>query len=209
MKTILIAVMLLSLYLLYRIAFPKTIKKPKQTSVLSRQKIIEKEIIGQSRVVLSFQRQAVPVAAKTCETVSSHENEDSFVPENESGMMDISVPLEQEDEPEELEIDPEEEAEELRQLTGSEPDLASGFTFEELEQTVHEVDHPSGNDKQVAKVIYRLQDTDCITQLAAISPEKAERIKSLISLHVNEVESKIGKAGNEKPDQPDITGFLS
>ena len=209
MKTILVAVMLLSLYLLYRIAFPKPIKKPKPTSVLSRQKVNEKEIIGQSRVVLSFQRQAVPVAAKTCETVSSPENADSFVPENESGMMDVSVPLEQEDGPEEPEIDPDEEAEELRQLMGNEPDLASGCTFEELEQTVHGVNHPSGNDRQVAKVIYRLQDTDCITQLAAISPEKAEQIKSLISLHVNEVESKSGKTGNEKQGQPDITGFLS
>lgn len=206
MKTILVAVMLLALYLLYRIAFPKAIKKQKPTSVLSRQKVNEKEIIGQSRVVLSFQRQAVPVAAKTRETVSSPENADSFVPENESGMMDISVPLEQEDEPEEPEIDPEEEAEELRQLMGNEPDLACGCTFEELEQTVHGVNHPSGNDRQVAKVIYRLQDTDCISQLAAISPEKAERIKSLISLYVNEVESK---TGNEKPGQPDITGFLS
>jgi hypothetical protein len=209
MKTILVAVMLLSLYLLYRIAFPKPIKKSKPTSVLSRQKINEKEIIGQSRVVLSFQRQAVPVAAKTCETVSSHENEDSFVPKNESGMMDISVSLEHETEPDVPEIDPEEEAEELRQLTGNETELASGFTFEELEQTVQEVNHPSGNDRQVAKVIYRLRDTDCISQLAAISPEKAERIKSLISLHVNEVESKTEKTGNEKPDQPDITGFLS
>jgi len=206
MKTILVSLMLLALYPLYRSAFPKPIKKKKPTSVLSRQKINEKEIIGQSRVVLSFQRQAVPVAAKTYETVSSPENADSFVPENESGMMDISVSLEHQDEPEEPEIDPEEEAEELRQLMGDEPDLASGFTFEELEQTVHEVNHPSGNDRQVAKVIYRLQDTDCITQLAAISPEKAERIKSLISLHVNEVESK---TGNGKPDQPDITGFLS
>jgi len=209
MKTILIAVMLLALYLLYRIAFPKPIKKQKPTSVLPRHKVHEKEIIGQSRVVLSFQRQAVPVAAKTCETVSSHENADSFVPENESGMMDISVSLEHEDEHEEPEIDPEEEAEELRQLTGDETELASGFTFEELEQTVHEVNHPSGNDRQVAKVLYRIQDTDCISQLAAISPEKAERIKSLISLHVNEVESKTGKSGNEKPQQPDITGFLS
>jgi len=199
-------VMLLALYLLYRIAFPKPIKKQKPTSVLSRYKVNEKEIIGQSRVVLSFQRQAVPVAAKTCDTVSSHENADSFVPENESGMMAISVPLQHEDDPEEPEIDPEEEAEELRQLMGNEPDLASGCTFEELEQTVHGVNHPSGNDRQVAKVIYRLQDTDCITQLAAISPEKAERIKSLISLYVNEVESK---TGNEKPGQPDITRFLS
>ena len=209
MKTILVAVMLLALYLLYRIAFPKPIKKPKPTSVLSRLKVNGKEIIGQSRVVLSFQRQAVPVAAKTCETVSSHENEDSFVPENESGMMDISVSLEHETEPDVPEIDPEEEAEELRQLTGNETELASGFTFEELEQTVQEVNHPSGNDRQVAKVIYRLRDTDCISQLAAISPEKAERIKSLISLHVNEVESKTGKSENEKPDQPDINGFLS
>ncbi len=209
MKTILVAVMLLALYLLYRIAFPKPIKKKKPNSVLSRQKANEKEIIGQSHVVLSFQRQAVPVAAKTCNTASSHENADSFVVENESGMMDISVPLQHEDEPEEPEIDPEEEAEELRQLMGNDPEQASGFTFEELEQTVHGVNHPSGNDRQVAKVIYRLQDTDCISQLVAISPEKAERIKNLISLHVNEVESETGKTGNEKPGQPDITGFLS
>lgn len=209
MKTILVTVMLLALYLLYRIAFPKPIKKQRPTSVLSRQKVNEKEIIGQSRVVLSFQRQAVPVAAKTCETVSSDKNEASFVPESESGIMDISVPLQQEDETEEQEIDPEEEAEELRQLTGNETEFASGCTFEELEQTVLEVNHPSGNDRQVAKVIYRLQDTDCITQLAAISTEKAERIKSLINLNVNEVESKTGKTGNENPDQPDIAGFLS
>jgi hypothetical protein len=209
MKTILIVVMLLAMYLLYRIAFPKAIKKQKPTSVLSRQKVNEKEIIGQSRVVLSFQRQAVPVAAKTCETVSSHENGDSFVPENESGMMDISVSLKHENEPEKQEIDPEEEAEELRQLMGNETELANGCTFEELEQTVNEVNHPSGDERKVAKVLYRLQDTDCIIQLAAISPEKAERIKSLINLHVNEAESKTGKSGNEKPGQPDITGFIS
>ena len=209
MKTILIAVMLLVLYLLYRIVFPKPIKKQKPPSVLSRQKVNEKEIIGQSRVVLSFQRQAVPVAAKTYETASSDRNEDSFVQENESGQMDISVSLKHEDENEEQEIDPEEEAEELRQLTGSEPELAGGFTFEELEQTVSEVNHPSRNERKAAKVLYRLQDTDCIIQLAAISPEKAERIKSLINLHVNEVESKTGKSENEKPDQPDINGFLS
>jgi hypothetical protein len=209
MKTILVAVLLLALYLLYRIAFPKPIKKQKPTLLLFKPKVNEKEVIGKSRVVLSFQRQAVPIAAKTCETISPHQNADSFAQETDPGLMDISVPLQHEDENEEAEIDPEEEAEELRQLMGNEPDLASGFTFEELEQTVHEVDHPSGNDKQVAKVIYRLQDTDCINQLAAISPEKAERIKSLISLHVNEVESKTGKTGNEKPGQPDITGFLS
>ena len=124
-------------------------------------------------------------------------------------MMDISVSLKHENEPEESGIDPEEEAEELRQLMGNDPEQASGFTFEELEQTVNEVNHPSKNDREVAKVLYRIQNTDCVTQLAAISPEKAERIKSLISLHVNEVESKTEKAGNEKSDQPDITGFLS
>jgi hypothetical protein len=209
MKTLLVGVLLLALYLLSRIAFPKSAKKQKIAPSLFWPKLNEKEIIGQSRVVLSFQRQTVPVAAKTSEPVSSDRNVDSFVPENESGQMDISVSLKYENEPEEQEIDPEEEAEELRQLTGSEPELAGGFTFEELEQTVSEVNHPSRNERKAAKVLYRLQDTDCIIQLAAISPEKAERIKSLINLHVNEVESKTGKSENEKPDQPDINGFLS
>lgn len=209
MKTILVGILLLVLYLLSRIAFPKPTKKQRITPGLFRPKVNEKEVIGQSRVVLSFQRQAVPITARTCEPISSDENTNSFVPENETGLMDISVSLEHGNENEEPEIDPEEEAEELRQLTGSEPELAGGFTFEELEQTVNEVNHPSKNDRQVAKVLYRIQDTDCVTQLAAISPEKAERIKSLISLHVNEVESKTGKTDEEKSDQPDINGFLS
>jgi hypothetical protein len=209
MKTFLVAVILLALYLLSRIAFPKPAEKQKIAPGLFRPKVNEKEVIGQSRVVLSFQRQAVPVTAKTCEPASSDKNTDSFVPENDSGLMDISVPLEHGKENEESEIDPEEEAEELRQLTGSESEMAGGFTFEELEQTVSEVNHPSKNDRQVAKVLYRIQDTDCITQLAAVSPEKAERIKSLINLHVNEVESKTGMTGEEKQDQPDINGFLS
>ena len=209
MKIFLVVVILLSLYLLYRIAFPKPAKKQKIAPGLFRPKVNEKEVIGQSRVVLSFQRQAVPIAAKTYDPVSSDKNANSFVPENESGLMDISVPLEHGNGNEEPEIDPEEEAEELRQLTGSEPEMAGGFTFEELEQTVNEVNHPSKNDRQVAKVLYRLQDTDCVTQLAAISPEKAERIKSLINRHVTEVENKTGKTGEEKPDQPNITGFLS
>ena len=209
MKTILVGILLLALYLLSRIAFPRPAKKQKIAPGLFRSKVNEKEIIGQSRVVLSFQRQAVPVAAKTCETVSSDKNVDSFVPENEPGLMDISVSLEHGNKNDEPEIDPEEEAEELRQLTGSESEMAGGFTFEELEQTVNEVNHPSKNDREVAKVLYRIQNTDCVTQLAAISPEKAERIKSLISLHVNEVESKTGKTDEEKSDQPDINGFLS
>ena len=87
--------------------------------------------------------------------------------------------------------DAEDEAQELRQVLKNENLLAGGFTYEEMDMAVGEVNHPSGNNEsQAAEVMYRLQNTECVTQLTAISSEKAARIKNLINLHIQAVTEK-------------------
>lgn len=206
MKAFAIVAILVALYLLYRLAYPKQSKPKPKVEIPPKKKTDENSVVGQSRVVLSSRSQPPTTPAMPLKSGISDENTDNFATENEP--MDIHVPLEYEPAEPENEADENEEAEELRHTLGSEATLASGFTFEEMDMAVGEVNHPSGeNEAQAAEVLYRLENTECVTQLAAISPEKAARIKGLISLHVQSIEPTA--ESDEEVGNLDIADFLS
>ena len=127
--------------------------------------------------------------------------------------MEIDVPAEYENESEEPgneDVDTNEEAEELRQTLGSEAELAAGFSYEEMDLAVEAVSQPeSENEAEAAEVLYRLEHTECVEQLAAVSPEKALRIKSLISLHVQSIELTDEENRIEDTSDFNIADFLS
>lgn len=186
MKALLVIVLLIVLSLLFR-SFQY---KQQNHSGTSPKKKCDNDVLGKSRVVLRFQRQPQPVAAISSKPGISLENSSNFAHENEP--MNIQVALEYDtSETEFIMLDAEDEAEELCQGLKSENLLAGGFTYEEMDMAVGEVNHPSGNNEsQVAEVMYRLQNTECVTQLTAISSEKAARIKDLINLHIQAVIEK-------------------
>ena len=221
-------ILLVALYLLFRLAFPKHLFQSKANdSTLGNEKINKDEpynVIGKSRFVSALQSQPQPTYATSLESDISKENPNTFAPNlnpkeilssQESDSLfnqepDISIPLEvdsKETEPEPEYAFEEEESEELRQVLQGEVELASGITFEQMNLALDAVNHSNGNNQaEVGEILYRMQDTDYISQLSAISFEKAERIKALIALHEQSIIKDIKE--EDSTNNVDITVFL-
>ena len=213
MKLFAMLAIVVALYFLYRLAFPKKTELPKSNENIPKKRNDETSIVGQSRVVLGYRSQPPPTPATASKSDNSEEKADTFAEENASEPMDIDVPAEYENESEEPgneDVDTNEEAEELRQTLGSEAELAAGFSYEEMDLAVEAVSQPeSENEAEAAEVLYRLEHTECVEQLAAVSPEKALRIKSLISLHVQSIELTDEENRIEDTSDFNIADFLS
>lgn len=204
MKVFAAIAILIALYLLSRIAYPKPQIKKKTDDIVPKRETDENSVIGKSSVVLSSRSQREPTPATALKSGVWEENPDSFATENE--LVNIHVPLQYDGKDTGTGIDEDEEAEELLQIPGGEAATAGGFTFEEMDMAFGQVNHPSGNEVKAAEVLYRLENTGCVTQLAEVSEEKAERIKYLIDLHVK----SLGAGGkNEDVNDLDVTEFLS
>ncbi|WP_346856929.1 hypothetical protein [uncultured Draconibacterium sp.] len=122
-------------------------------------------IIGESRFVLGSERK------KQVEVKESHYNS--------SGKLDIEVPLDYEPD-----IHLIEEQEELEKL-GIQNDYSYNLTPDEMMSVVNEV----GNDQpkttpQTGKLLYENENTDWVEQLSSSSDKNANRISSLIDLHL-------------------------
>jgi len=213
MKLFAMLSIIVALYFLYRLAFPKKTESPKSNESLLKKRTDEKSIVGQSRVVLGSRSQPPPTPATPSKSDNSEEKAETFAADNPPETMNIDVPAEYEnesEEPENDEVDADEEAEELRQTLGSEAELAAGFSYEEMDLAVDAVNQPeSENEAEAAEVLYRLEHTECVEQLAAVSPEKALRIKSLISLHVQSIEPADEENRIEDTSGFNIADFLS
>jgi len=208
MKVFAIVAILAALYLLYRIAYPKQQENKKANEVSPKGIENGNGIVGQSRVVLSSRSQPAPTYSTYCESNSLNENTNSFAGGNQIIPMEICVSLDSENENCEPEIDLEEEAEELRQTLGNEIVSANGLTYEEMELAVSEINYPSeANKAKVAEVLYRMENTECVTQLSDIGPEKAAQIKDLINQYVKSIEATEDKS--EDTGNFEITKFLS
>jgi hypothetical protein len=208
MKVFAIAAILAALYLLYRIAYPNKQENKKANEVSPKRTERDNEIVGKSRVVLSSPSQTVPSYSTYCESNSLNENTNSFAGGNQIKSMEIYVPLDSGNGSLESEIDLEEEIEQLRQTLGNEIVPANGLTYEEMELAVNELSYPSeANKAKVAEVLFRMENTEYVTQLSDISPEKAEQIKDLINQYVKSIEAKEDKS--EDTGDFEITRFLS
>jgi len=208
MKVFAIAAILAALYLLYRITYPKKQENKKSNGALLKRTVSENDIVGKSRVVLSSPGQPAPSYSTYCESNSLNENTNSFAGGKEIKSMEIHVPLDRENESCESEIDLEEEVEELKQTLGKEFVLANGMTYEEMELAVNELSYPSEvNKAKAAEVLSRMENTEYITQLSEISPDKAAQISDLINQYVKSIEAT-GDKGEDTGDF-EITRFLS
>ncbi|WP_436414115.1 hypothetical protein [Petrimonas sp.] len=186
MKTIALLVLLLLSGILVQLLRKKPSEAKKDAAPI-RKSNPEKTIIGKSQVVLRYQSQPQTLAATDSESEDSHENTGNFESDNEP--LDLQMALEY-DSPKPAPEDRDAEAEEediLLVMEGESP-LANGFIYEEMNLAVGEVTHPSGkHNTQAAEILYSLQDTECVAQLTALSPEKAAHIHNLINRHIETV----------------------
>lgn len=178
-----------ALLLLFRILINPTQEKKGFFAGEKENNSIEKQaasIVGESRFVMS------PEMNKRTEPI---------VPVSEpSGKMDIEIPLDYEPENTDLL----EEQEELERL-GLQAGYSSNITFDEIMAVVNEVgNHQSQTAPETGKLLYENENTDWVEQLATSSGKNANRIASLIDLHLgrlNPPEKLI------QPNNDGLTGF--
>jgi hypothetical protein len=195
-------VMLVALFLLYRIAYPKTAKKG--GDVPGKREIEGDDVVGKSRFVRPADSQPQTTPATSLNTVKQEEKAYIFAPGN--GKAGAVIPPERlfdifgdertddEPEPEDLDIlpdeyetdesdspDADEESEELRQVLGRETELADGFSIEEMETAAKAVNTPSDEH---AEILYRVENTDMFEKLVSGDGEKRQLITEVIDRHV-------------------------
>ncbi|KAA6307243.1 hypothetical protein EZS27_041088, partial [termite gut metagenome] len=171
MKVFAITVILIALYLLYRIAYPKGGEAVKGGNVPDRKQADEADAIVKKHYSYISRNSPVPTEAIPVPTEATEEKTESsgkkqiiFVsdkekagagvipPEELDGVfasqverIHIDYPLERDEAEEtgEPDVDLEEEAEELYQVLGKDAESAGGFTYEEIAQAIGAADNPA------------------------------------------------------------------
>jgi hypothetical protein len=157
--------------------------KKKKSSAAEKENNLRKQnpksIVGESTFVLSTSRHA--------------QTKKKEVPEpDSSGKINIEVPLIYEPDNELIE-----EQEELERL-GLQTDNLYNITPDEMMLVINEVgSHQSKTTPEAGKLLYENENTDWVEQLSSSSVNSANRISSLIDLHL---ERLVQPNSNMKPD---------
>jgi len=229
MKLLAIAIMLVALFLLYRIAYP-----PKQASAKKGDEIPKEksksfpDVMGKSRFVLPDRSQPLPTPATLQETekeeekafIFAHESEEKrslTIPieqldeifGDESNPEVMSLPLEDENEYEdESEIDFEaEEAEELHRVLGHEAMLADGIDYDDLQHVVKVVkEQPDDVSEETGRILVALENTDMFEMLASGNEGTMNWVKSVIERNI---QNTISETESETSDDRNYSDFVA
>jgi len=195
--------MLIALYLLYRIAFPKQIspktddENPQKTEPDLSEMIIKSRFVrpesGQNatnRTTLlqsDIQDEKPPIFAAGSDERSAiipQEKMNEVFSQDEPNPYELEIEPDEDDETDET-ADLEEEAEELRQILGNNAEnVSSGLSIEEITEAAAAVENPT--DEKGA-ILFRVEKTDMFEQLVSGDTGKAERIKAIIERHVQSI----------------------
>jgi hypothetical protein len=199
MKIFVVTAILVALYLLYRIAFPKP--PATGTGAGTDRKIFPNreanagDGVKKSRYVSACRRQPQPTPATPKNSDKQDENAHIFAAGNEKTSTvippekldevfgeepdpkDLDIETDEENETDSPDLDGEEADEELRQTLGRDAEPAGDFSVEEMEEAAKAVDSPS--DKNAA-ILYRVEKTDMFEKLVSGDQGKAARIKAVI-----------------------------
>ena len=222
MKALVIMIMLIALYLLYRIAYPKRVE-PKQGDDTPRKRETNR---SDAVLIKRFVRPDCGQSRPTCTTVLKTEYQEEkpsiFVAGNESreavilpekldevfseepNPEDLDIDPEEDDEEEDDEPDLEEEAAELRQVLGDDAVMADGMTIEEMTETVEAIKNPTDSK---ARLLYKAEQTDMFEQLVSGDERKAARIKAVIDRYIQNQLPKVENAESEKEMADDRNDF--
>ena len=229
MKTLVLIIMLVALYLLYRIAFPKRRETKQGSEIPQKRETDASEAVVKSRFVRPVQGQPQPTYATPLKTdlqeekpsifAGGNEKKDAVIPPgkldevfaDEPNPEDLDIPPDEDDENDETDLD--EEAEEFLQTPGSDAEMADGLTIEEMSETIEAIHNPTD---EKAGLLYRMEKTDMFEQLVSGDEGKAARIKAVIDRYIqsrypeveNVTDDKENDNGNEWKDF-DISFYVS
>jgi len=189
--------MLVALYLLYRIAYPKQ-SAQKSEDVSEKEVKNARSVMGKSRFVLPDRSQPLQTPATSLKTDSEEDKPPTFASESEEKRL-AAVPPDRLDEaftdepdPDELDIPPDEEdedeidfaaeeTEELKRVQGHEVKLAAGLDFDDLQQAAKVVkEQPETVSNETGKTLAALENTDMFELLVSGDEGKRSWIKAII-----------------------------
>jgi hypothetical protein len=204
MKIIAILIMLVALFLLYRIAYPKQAdaKKGGDAALQGKPKPVA-DVMGKSRFVPTDRSKPLQTPATIGETEKPDEKEDIFaattaekpsaaipleeldeVFADEPNPEILSIPLDETDD-DEIDYEAEEEAEELNRTLGHEAIPAEGVDYDKLQTAVKVVmEQPCEVSKETAETLTALENTDMFEQLVSGDNGKMNWIKSVVEQHI-------------------------
>jgi hypothetical protein len=215
MKLFAAVVMLVALFLLYRIAYPKQTGSKKGDDIPEKKEIDAAEVVGKSHFVRPPDSQSQTTPATPLNPEKQDEKAYIFAPGN--GKTDAVIPSERldeifgEEQPDEddLDIPPDdddeseldentpdadEEAEELRQVLGRETEFADGFSIEEMESATKAITSPTDEN---AELLYRMDKTDMFEQLVSGDEGKRQQITAVIDRHIKSLFPEVANESND------------
>ena len=228
MKLFVIIIMLIALFLLYRIAYPKQTGVKKDDATPNEKPKFRPNVMGKSRFVLPDRSKPLQTPATILETEKEVEKEPIFAaaPEekqsvaipaeqldevfsDDSNPEVMSLPLEPESENEdESEVDLEaEEAEEIRQALGHEAIFADGIDYDDLQTVVKVVrEQPDEISERTCSTLVALENTDMFEMLVSGNEGISDWIKSAVERNI---QSRIPETEGETSDTTDYGNFVA
>jgi len=220
MKIIALIIMLIALFLLYRIAYPSRSATKNSVGIMRTKESDISEVVIKTRFVRPNYGQPPPTATTSTKADSLNEMPSIFVGGNEK--IDSVIPVEKFDKvfgkeanPDDLDIelddnetdnetiDVGDEAAEFEQ--GAE--LAIGMSIEEMTEAAKAIDNPTD---EKANILFKVEKTDMFEKLVSGDEGKAERIKAIIERHFRKLQPEIEIEENENGDieNIDVSEFL-
>jgi hypothetical protein len=229
MEHLVILIMLIALFLLYRIAYPKQSVGKKENKVLPEKSKSLPDVIGKSRFVLPRRSKPLQTPATSQDSESEVEKAVIFAAENAENRKKV-IPTEQLDEvfadkqneandDDELDIDIDdddneadidldaEEAEELARTLGQETIYADGVDFNDLQEVAKVVqEQPEELSERMANAIKALENTEMLERLTSGNENQMNWIKTVVGRNS---EKEPPQAQDENFDAPDYGDFIS
>lgn len=224
--------MLIALFLLYRIAYPKRADTTKGNDIPEKETKSLPDVMGKSRFVLPDRSKPLQTPATFEETEKGEEKPDIFASETKDGRSAVipseeldevfddnsnpeimSIPLENDDE-EKTDFEAE-ESEELKKALGGEPVFAEGIDYNNLQTVVKVVkEQPKEVSEETGRMLAVLENTDMFEKLASGNERMAVWIKAIIDRylqnHYPEIETQVNDEDNNNEWKNfDIQNYLS
>jgi hypothetical protein len=222
MKLFTMIIMLIALYLLYRIAYPKQALQ-KSNDFFEKKAKSNRSVIGKSRFVLPDRSQPVQTSTASLKTDNEEDNAPTFASETEKQELAVVPPnmqdndFEDEPNPEDLEIEDEDEddidveAEEESERYGQKAMLAAGLDFEDLQQaTIVVREQPDTVSDETAETLAALENTDMFEILVSGNEGKRNWIKAIIDRNIQNVMPETeSKTSDTEYGDFDVNDFIS
>ena len=208
MEYLVILIMLIALFLLYRIAYPKQSVEKKENKVLPEKSKSLPDVIGKSRFVLPHRSKPLQTPSTSQGSESEAKKDPIFAAENaenrkkvipteqldevfadkqneadDEDELDIDIDDDDDDDDSEADIDLDaEETEELARTLGQETVYADGVDFNDLQEVakvIHE--QPETVSEKTAKTIVALEDTEMLEILVANDTGRKDWVELVVA----------------------------